>query len=172
MQKTNLNKQRLAELIRDMRFTMMSTIDGDGAIYSRPMVNLSIDEQQFDGKLWFFTKRDSPKVQSIKNDQHVNLAYADPSRQRFVSLAGQARLVEDREKMQQLWSPELKEWFPDGLEEPGLSLICVEAQSAEVWDDGPSESIEMLGIATAFGALGADEKQKNKSQGERFNLGQ
>jgi general stress protein 26 len=168
MNQTNTNYQRLAELLQDMKFTMMTTIDQDGSLYSRPMVALHPPEQDFDGRLWFFTKRHTPKVQSIENDQHINLAYADPKKQRFISLSGKATLEEDKERMQNLWTSDLKEWFPEGLEDEELSLICVRAESAEIWDAGAGGVTRMVGLATAFGALGSDGR--DRSEGERINL--
>ncbi len=42
--------------------------------------------------------------------------------------------------MAELWQPQLKAWFPQGLETPGITLIKVEVSTAEYWD-APSSTI-------------------------------
>ena len=37
-------------------------------------------------------------------------------------------------KMQELWSPILKTWFPQGLETPDIALPAVKPTSAHYWD--------------------------------------
>jgi general stress protein 26 len=136
--------KRLGEAIKDIRIAMMTTVDPDGELRSRPMAT---QETEFDGELWFFTKESSGKVHSIVNDQHVNLSYADANDNRYASIAGRARLVRDKQKMAELWSPALKAWFPDGLEDPEIALIEVEIDSAEIWDSPSGALVHLLGFA-------------------------
>lgn len=126
------NIRTLGEKIHGIRVAMLTTMDPDGVLRSRPM---EAPQTDFDGRLWFFTDSQSGKVASIKNDQHVNLAYASLDDNRYVSVAGRARLVRDRERMKELWTPMLHAWFPKGLEDPELSLICVDVESTEYWDE-------------------------------------
>ena len=51
--------KKLWGMIKDIRVTMMTTIDDDGTLRSRPMV---AQQSEFDGDLWFFTWINSPKV--------------------------------------------------------------------------------------------------------------
>src|SRR2546421_1567661 len=94
--------KKLGKLIKGIDFAMLSTVCPDGTIHSRPM---STQQVEFDGDLWFFTGLDSGKVHEIRNDQHVNVSYADPKDNRYVSVSGRATIVRDREKAKQLWSP-------------------------------------------------------------------
>ena len=65
--------EKLYELIKDVKICMMTTVEPDGSLHSRPMYNMDADEA---GDLWFFTKISSPKVTEISKDGQVNLAYA------------------------------------------------------------------------------------------------
>jgi len=89
---------------------------------------------------------DSPKVAEIALDPRVNVAYASPSKNTYVSVAGRARVVDDRAKIEELWSPAMKLFFPGGKDDPNLRLIHVRADSAEYWD-GPGT---LLGTALSF----------------------
>src|SRR5256885_9709801 len=94
--------EKLHELIKDVRFAMFTTAAKNGTLRSRPMAT---QRTKFDGTLWFFTDEDSAKVHEIGRDRHVNVSYADPDSNTYVSVSGMARLVKDREKVKELWSP-------------------------------------------------------------------
>lgn len=134
---------QLAELIKDVEVAMFTTTGVDGRLYSRP---LTTQQVTFDGDLWFVITADSPKVAEIALDPRVNVAYASPSKNTYVSVAGRARVVDDRAKIEELWSPAMKLFFPGGKDDPNLRLIQVRADSAEYWD-GPGT---LLGTALSF----------------------
>ncbi|MBD7955743.1 pyridoxamine 5'-phosphate oxidase family protein [Stenotrophomonas sp. Sa5BUN4] len=134
---------QLAALIKDVEVAMFTTTGVDGRLYSRP---LGTQEVEFDGDLWFATSADSPKVAEIALNPRVNVAYASPSKNSYVSVAGTARIVDDRAKIDALWSPAMKLFFPEGKDDPNLRLIHVQAESAEYWD-GPGT---LLGKALSF----------------------
>jgi general stress protein 26 len=141
----NEDFKKLVSLIKDIKFTMLTTVAEDGSLHSRPMAVQKIDDS-FDGTLWFFSKKDSFKNGSIENEQHVNLAFAHPEKQHYVSVSGRATISYDREKMNELWHPLLKAWFPEGLEDPEISLIGVQVESAELWDSPPSKVVQLVGL--------------------------
>ena len=81
---------------------MLTTMDSSGRLNSRPMsTNKNVE---FDGDIWFFTYGDTPKVHEIENKPYVNVAFADPKSQTYVSLSGRAELVRDKAKIAELWS--------------------------------------------------------------------
>ncbi|WP_433386685.1 pyridoxamine 5'-phosphate oxidase family protein [Micromonospora sp. KLBMP9576] len=139
-------RRRVTELVRQARICMLTTNAVDGRMVSRPM---GLQEAEFDGDLWFFAYADSHKVRQIRVNPEVNVAFSDSRRNSWVSLAGTARDGYDRAKAEQLWSPVLKTWFPDGLETPGLTLIRVHASSAEYWDSPSSTVVNLFGFAKA-----------------------
>ncbi len=143
--------EKLASMINDIQFTMMTTTDSQGRMHSRPMATMKLEnESDFQGVLWFFTRKDSIKVHEIEEETEVNLAYADPTSQRYISIAGFASVELDKEKMKELWTPTLKAWFPEGLEDPELGLIRVNVDSAEIWDSPPSTVVKLAGMAQAM----------------------
>jgi general stress protein 26 len=136
----------LGELIHGIKVAMMTTVESDGSLRSRPMWT---HDRDFDGELWFFTREHSAKVDEVEHDHHVNLAYAEPSKDRFVSVSGRCRLVLDKQRAAQLWNPTLRAWFPDGLEDPELALLCVKVEKAEYWDKPNSRMVQLLGLVKA-----------------------
>lgn len=131
--------QKLNDLIKDMKFAMLTTVCQDGGLHSRPMANQKID---FDGTLWFFTRDDSPKADEIRRTQKVNISYVSPKSERFVSISGTAEMVKDRTKFLQLWDENYETWFPQGVEDPHLCLLKVQVEDAEYWDT-PGSSVKL-----------------------------
>jgi general stress protein 26 len=132
------NLQRLREMVKDIDFCMLTTADENGDLHSRPMsANGEIDP---DGDLWFFTGVSSHKVNEIAKLPKVNVSFADPDNQRYVSITGRAQLVRDRDKIEELWQPEFKMWFPEGKDDPEIALLKVHLEKAEYWDS-PSSTI-------------------------------
>jgi general stress protein 26 len=130
--------QKLRDLVKDIDFCMLTTIDQRGDLHSRPMSsNGDIDA---DGEIWFFTGASSHKVSEINDTPRVNLSFADPQNQHYVSISGRARLVRDRNKINELWREQFKMWFPEGKEDPNLALLRVKIEKAEYWDS-PSSPI-------------------------------
>ena len=139
--------QHLGELIEDIKVAMMTTVEEDGSLRSRPMWTHEL--HTFEGELWFFTRQHSHKMDELEHDHHVNLSYAEPKRDQYVSLSGRCSMVKDREKMEKLWTPALKAWFPEGLEDPELSLLRVRVEKAEYWDTPSSRMVQLAGFVKA-----------------------
>lgn len=138
--------EKLKEMLEGIDFCMLTTIDG-GQLRSRPM---STQEFEFDGDLWFFTRDNTHKADEISKDPRVNVAYSKPDDNRYVSVSGTAEIVKDRAKMEELWSPVLKAWFPDGLEDPNICLLKVAVEQAEYWDAPSSTIVQLFGMAKAI----------------------
>ncbi|WP_028080754.1 pyridoxamine 5'-phosphate oxidase family protein [Solimonas soli] len=152
-----MSEARLWDLIEDVEVAMLTTLDADGHLVSRPLATIKVDGG--DGDLWFFTAKDSPKVAQIQREQHVNLAYASPRRQTYVSVSGVATLTQDESRIDQLWSPAYRPWFPHGRHDPQLALLRVRVTSAQYWSN------ERGWVATAVGAAMA------ALSGERYSPG-
>lgn len=128
---TQEETQLVTRMIQDIKVAMLTTIRPDGSLHSRPM---AAQDAEFDGTLWFFTSLDSPKVVEVEQEQQVNVTYADPVENRYVTISGRAMVVLDRNKIEELWNPTLNGWFPLGLEDPQIALLRVEVDSWEYWD--------------------------------------
>jgi general stress protein 26 len=138
--------EKLAELLDGIPVAMLSTVCPDGTLRSRPM---AAQRTPFDGALWFFTQANAPKVGKVEWREQVNLSYVAPDRQRSVCVSGTAHLVRDRGKVEELWQPSLKAWFPEGLDDPGLALLRVDVETAEYWDSPSATSVVLDGFARA-----------------------
>jgi general stress protein 26 len=85
--------------------------------------------------LWFFTNEFSSKVAEISHDNKVNVTYSNASASTYISINGNAQIIDNRAKMQELWDPFVEAFFKDGLEDPNLTLLRVDIDDAEYWDN-------------------------------------
>jgi len=122
---------RFAEIVTQIDFAMLTTVDASGRLVSRPMSTRTVDGN---GDLWFFTAEWSRKVDEIAAEHDVNLGYLDVKGSRWASVAGRAQLVHDPERMKELYSPALDIWFSDGLDTPGIVLLKVTPVEVEFWE--------------------------------------
>ena len=139
--------QKLWELIKDIKIAMLTTEDADGVLRSRPMAT---QQAEFEGDLWFFTGASSRKVREASRHHEVNLSYAEPGSNKYVSVSGTASVVHDAAKAKELWNPIYTAWFPEGLEDPNLALLKVEVHKAEYWDSPSSSMVQLVGFLKAF----------------------
>ncbi len=153
--------KKLGDMLESIDFAMLATFDG-GKIRSRPMSTQQVD---FDGDLWFFTSDRTHKVEEIERDNRVCVAYAKPEDNVYVSVSGTAAVVKDRAKMEELWNPVHRAWFPEGLDDPTLCLLKVTVEEAEYWDSPSSTLVQLVGfvkaIATGQQADGGDHGKIN-----------
>jgi len=134
--------EKINAMITDVEVAMLTTVDADGDFHSRPMMTQA---NEFDGDVWFFAHSESDKVEEIRNNPNVNVAYADDGD--YVSIAGTARLVYDVDKKKDLWQDKLSVWFEEGPESDSVVLIHVESKSAQYWDIIPGAIGQMINRA-------------------------
>lgn len=148
MKDTTHERELLWKLVKNIKFAMFTTRHGNGHLHSRPMTtqNKSLDA---DESLWFFMSKKGDPVDDLKADPVVNLVYADPSEDTYVSVSGTAALIEDPAKKEQLWSKLAAAWFPGGPTDPDLALVQVQIVHANYWDVKESKLVQLYEMAKA-----------------------
>lgn len=127
----------LAEKLRDIDFTILSTRTEGGALAGRPMSNNR--EVDYDGDSYYFTCDDTRMVSDIARDPQVGLGFQGKSgivgqRPFFVAVEGRADLIRDKARFADHWSKDLDHWFEDGVDTDGLVMIRVRAERLHYWD--------------------------------------
>lgn len=151
----------MREMIEGIKIVQLVTVGTDKVLRSRPMAT---QETEFDGDLWFFTSKDTHKVDEITAQPEVCVTYSAPDINRYVSVSGRAEMVDDAAKKEEFWSPTLKLWFPEGLGDPNLTLIKVTVTRVEYWDAPAAKVVTLVGFikALAGGNREADEVSQNE----------
>ena len=141
-------RERLWALIKNIRFAMFTTRHQNGHLHSRPMTtqNSAVEE---DSSLWFFMSRKGEPVADLVTDPVVNVVYANPGEDSYVSVSGIAAVIEDGAKKRQLWSKLNEGWFPGGPTDPDLALVQVRIVHANYWDVKESQIVQLFKMAKA-----------------------
>ncbi len=140
---------QVAELrarIQTIRYAMLTTIDQHGRLNSRPMTTQQVDAE---GNLWFFTSTETALWQDIAAHPQVNLSFAEPADDVYVSVSGMAERVVERERIKAMWNPALQAWYPHGPDDPHVMLVKVVSDSAEYWDASASGMVQLFQMARA-----------------------
>lgn len=136
--------EQLGTLIGKARIGIITTVNLDGALVSRPM---AVKDREFDGDLWFFTEDPSHKTDEVRANPQVNVAL--DSGKGWVSLAGEAAVVKDAAKIDELWDTAAEAWFTDGRNDPKVALLKVTAHTAEYWATDDPKPLLLLKYAKA-----------------------
>lgn len=146
-------RRKIAELVKGIRIAMMTTLAGDGSIDARPM---AVQDKPFDGTLWFLTRRSSDKVSELEQDRHVTLTFSEPSDSKYITLKGRGTVTQDRGKIHELWNPMYKAWFPQGEDDPEITVLRVDVVEGFFWEASSSKILmyaKYLAAAVTHGAV-------------------
>ncbi len=152
--------KKFRSLVRDVNICMFTTIDDSGQLFSRPMSTVRIDDE---GNAWFFTNEFSEKISELSKDNTVYLIYAHPGKNVYVTVKGSCLVTLDKSKINELWDPLLKAWFPGGKEDPRLCLVKVVTEEASYWN---SDAGNMVIYFRMLRAIANREQYREKDMGK------
>ena len=134
----------LGKRVDGIDIVMMTTLDADGALSSRPMAPVEMDAK---GAIWFFTDLRSEKIEHLRV---VNVAFSDEGNATYVSISGRGEIHAERAHIEKLWTPFVRPWFPDGPESTNLALLKFVPETAEYWDAPNSKMVRMFAMAASI----------------------
>ena len=124
--------EKIKELVKKAETGFFCTAVAAGeSIGVRPMNVRQVDDQ---GNLWFLIANDSHTYQELERDPNVKLYFQGSAHSDFLYLDGRARISTDKAKIKELWSPMIKTWFTEGMDDPRISVIQVEPSNGYYWD--------------------------------------
>lgn len=113
-------------IMRATRFAGLTTIDSLGYPNTRTMDALAPEE---DFTIWLATNPKSRKVRQVEANQKVTLYYAQHDKGNYVTIIGNAFLVNDPDTKQAKWQDEWAEFYPS---QDDMMLIKVTPISLEL----------------------------------------
>ncbi len=129
--------------INEVKTAMLTTYNSERGFSSRPMGTADVDAE---GNIWFFTNEYSAKASEISVENTISLTYSDPKNHTYLSIIGEAEFVDDKAKMKELWNPFVKAFFPEGLDDPKLTLLKITPTDAEYWDSDSSSMVVLFNV--------------------------
>lgn len=125
---SDLTQNDVVETMRGERFVMMTSVSPSGKLESHPMVPQQVTD---DADVWFFIGLQGEQAQQLRQNPSANLAFAEAGS--WLSVAGTVEFVDDRSKIDELWSDSVEAWFDGGKNDPNLGLIRFNGESAQFW---------------------------------------
>lgn len=135
--------------------TMMLGLDGVEDGHTRPM---TAQTEGAGGPIWFFSARDNALIQSLAEGDRAIATFASKGHDLFATVHGTLSLDTDRATIDRLWNPFVAAWYEGGKDDPKLALLRLDAEEAEIWENGSSlvAGLKML--------LGRDPKKDYKDK--------
>ena len=149
MEKNLQNEEALKKfkkLINEINVCMFITNNQEND-HTRPMYTVDVDEN---GDLWFFTDMRSIKVEEVSQKHTVHLVYAHPGKESYLDIWGGASVQTDSAIIKKKWTPVIKAWFPNGVEDPNLALLQVQPGKIHYWDAETGKMIAFLKTAVSM----------------------
>jgi general stress protein 26 len=141
---------KLYSMIGKVKIAMLTTVESDGKLHTRPMRNKEADEN---GDLWFFLDKNSAAAQSIRANPRLSLGFSDPAKDNYAVIDGRGEVIHDKALIDEKWTDDLKAWFPDGKDDPSVALLRVKPEQGEFWDTKSSTFAHAVGYLKAtFGS--------------------
>ena len=138
---TNEETKQLVDLLSDMPIAMLTTFGPEGP-RSVPMAR---QETEPGAELWFITARDTAHTRAIAQEPRVSLTFS--SRDAWVAAYGHASVVDDRDKLGELWNTFAEAWLPGGPDDPNAVLLRVDVEHGEYWDTPGGKVASLLSFA-------------------------
>jgi general stress protein 26 len=135
--------EKIQDIARDADICLFATNLSQLPIAARPMSTQKVDD---DGNLWFLSSKSSAHNQEIGMDSRVQLFYSHKGSSEYLSVYGEATILVDREIAKELWNPMVKAWFPEGVDDPELTIIKVVPSDAYYWDTKNNKTVSLLKI--------------------------
>lgn len=141
----------VSELLDSGDTVTLTTADGRG----RPMTVSEV----VDGTVWFLTRRSADWVEALHDGTTVGVHANDGDDGRWVSLVGTASQVDDRDRIEELWTVVSHAWF-DGPDDPDLCALAVVVTDGEWWESHGSTIARAvrLGAAMAIDDVGTGDQ--------------
>ena len=83
--------------------------------------------------VWFYTNKDTDLAVAALNSPAAKLCLVSNDRDFHASLDGILSIQHDPATIEQFWSPVVAAWYPNGKDDPGLTLLAFKPSSAGLW---------------------------------------
>lgn len=121
-----------------------TALNTGGPFQTRPMALQDTDDE---GNMWFLSAKDSHLNEQINADNQVQLLFQGSAHSDFLNVEGRASISHDQEKIKEFWSPLLKTWFTEGIDDPRITVIKVETGNGYYWDNKHGNAVAFVKMA-------------------------
>lgn len=136
--------QKMKEMAEEIKICMFCTYDAQQVMQTAPMSASEIEEN---GTFWFLSTNESTRNADIQGNPASDLIFANPGSSSYLSVRGKSEIIEDKQKLDDLWNPIVKTWFTEGKDDPRISIIKFTPEEAYYWDTKNGKMVSLVKIA-------------------------
>ena len=157
MSTENLQQQeaieKLKDLINSIDIGMLSTFSTTSTFpYTVPMSRQEVDDN---GHIWFLLSAESQTYKHIEQNANLSISFAHVGDYKFLSVHGEGKLSQDKERIEKYWNKFVEAWFEKGKDDPHIRILQVIPAEAHYWDNKTNKLMTLLSVATSA-ITGAD----------------
>jgi general stress protein 26 len=120
-------ERRLWKEVQDEQIGMLGVVGGEPHHF-QPMTAFA---EKDTGQIWFFTYDDTGLVKEI--GQGGTAMFVFQTKGLWACIGGRLAVQRDRERMDKYWNAVVAAWYPEGKDDPRLTMLCLDADDAQVW---------------------------------------
>lgn len=120
---------RLWKTLDDERIGMLGLV-GEASSHFHPMT--AFCDRKL-GAIWFFTRRDTELVRRLVQGGKAMFNLISKDRELWACIGGTITEQHDAARIEEFWGPVVSAWFPEGKDDPELTLLRLQPDDAEVW---------------------------------------
>jgi general stress protein 26 len=120
-------ERRLWNELQDTRIGMLGLVGGSPRHF-QPMTAFSEPDT---GEIWFFTRDDTDLAVELDGDRSA--MFVMQSKDFQACIGGRLAIRQDRARMDKYWNAVVAAWYPQGRDDPRLTMLCLRLADAEVW---------------------------------------
>lgn len=154
-------EQRFWKELSRARTVMLGVVGGAPIQHFQPMSAFAEEEA---GQIWFYTRKETDLAQAVIDGADAMMILETKDQELQACVGGRLTQVLDRERMDKYWGPVVAAWYPDGKDDPQLTMLRLDAHDAAIWlsEAGPVKFAYEIAKANATGSM--------PDLGERANI--
>ena len=128
-------ERRLWDAIETDKLGMLGLIGGEAGHF-QPMTAFWEEESR---TLWFFSYGDTDLGRGAQGGAKAMFTFVDKGRKLWACVGGELHVHHDPARIDRFWNAVVAAWYPQGKDDPRLTLLHLKPDSAEVWinEKGP-----------------------------------
>lgn len=113
--------------LKDRTTVMLGAVGGDR---TQPMTAFAERDNEL---VWFFTRDDTDLAQDAAGTTDARLIFGSKDEKLFADISGTLSIEHDRGRIDKYWNPVVAAWYPDGKDDPHLTLMKFSPRSGQIW---------------------------------------
>lgn len=100
-------------------------------------------------QIWFFTRADTDLARQIAEGREAMFVFQHKELQ--ACILGELTLRHDEARIAKYWNAVVAAWYPQGKDDPRLTMLCLDCRDANVWlsQAGPVKFAWEIAVANA-----------------------